>query len=205
MVLMALSLSSLNAATPKTMEENPEAPKVVMVEDMPEQEIGEATYVMSPELQGDTKQSSAPFGWPQLALCNIKYTQAGKSRMYEFDMVFATSKMNDYGKNVGRVYLIPKDNLRPKTTAVHPPEVIGLIYHDIGDADEFCGAIVVEKLLDKNGNVRGTMKSEVPLDRNSAQMIINLATGHTKWDDKTAIKIQTVQTSKLLTPKVMNY
>ena len=204
MVLMALSPSLLNAAVPKTMEESSNTPKVVMVEDAPEQEISEATYVMSPELQ-ETQQSSAPFGWPQLKNHNIKYTLHGQSRMFDYDMIYTTGQFNDRGNNVSNVYLIPRDNNRPNSVHTQPHEVLEIIYHDIGDKDEFCGAKVFEYLLDKNGNEIGKMWSEVPMDRNSAQTLIYLVTDHSKWDNDTNIKIRKVNTSKLLTPRYEEY
>ena len=192
MVLMALSPSLLNAAVPKTTEEMSDAPKVVMVEDLPEQEMTEATYVMSPELQG-TRQSSAPFGWELFNSTheNIKFSMPAKGNGKNCHLVFTAPKTNS--NEIYSVYVVRDGRPGSVRMGDRPPEVQTLVFHNLGNPNEnFCSVITMESLLGPDRTEIGSMMSEIMLDDESAQKIIDLVSGDTKWKNKTHMQIKEV-------------
>lgn len=192
MVLMALSPSLLNAAVPKTMEESPNAPKVVMVVDAPEQEISETTYVMSPELQG-TQQSSAPFGWEIFKSTHkqIKFSMPAKGNGKNCHLVFTAPKNNN--SEIYSVYIVRDGKPGAVRMGDHPAEVQTLVFHNLGNPNEnFCSVITMESLLGPNRTEIGTMMSEIMLDDESAQKIVDLVSGDTKWKNSTYMQIKEV-------------
>jgi len=202
MVLMALSPSLLNGAVPKTMEENPNAPKVVMVEDIPEQEISETTYVMSPELQG-TQQSSAPFGWRSLNFFDIRKVISGKTQLYNFDMVFATSKnagIND--SEITDVFLLQRGKTPAKSKYINPPKIEEVVYHNTGDGKEFYGVKLYQTIL-RDGEKVGAMRNEVRIDNNSAMELLKLLNNKTQWENSTRIPITETYTAERM--KTIDY
>lgn len=76
-----------------------------------------------------------------------------------------------------------KDDLgiRREDSRVRPAEVKYLIYHNIGKEKEYCGAYLEECVYNKGGGQRGTMTYEMRLDDDTAQIIIDLITGHSKY------------------------
>lgn len=194
MVLMALSPSLLNAAVPKTMEESSNTPKVVMVEDAPEQEISEATYVMSPELQ-ETQQSSAPFGWEMFNTTNIKYTAPAKCNGADYTVVYTSFKKDP--ASVDYIYLVKSSGNKPnRNVNANPPEIARLIYHDLGEND-FLEAVVNEDVINKEGKVAAQIRRGVRLDDKTAQDLIYLIENKSKWKNETNIKIASTQSTEL--------
>ena len=184
-VLLAMNPATLNSKIP-TMPEMDNPNKVVML--APETKSAEkSTYVISPEVE-ETQQSDAPFGWVSLKRYKIPFVLRGKSPMFEYDLLFATSTLanGDYSK-ITDVFIL-RDGQNPSNRPfTPPPKVERLYFHNTGDGKEYYGAYIADPISDKNGNEVAFQRHEIRIDYNTAQNILKLLKGNTKWINDTNI------------------
>ena len=106
----------------------------------------------------------------------------------EQNLVFSAKGKTDA---VEFIYIIPTDSRGSKDVLDNPPIVHQLVYHDLGKDKEYCGAIIEEDIIEKGtGKYKGTMRSEMRLDDNTAQLIIDLLTNHSKFKNNTLVNIK---------------
>ena len=122
--------------------------------------------------------------------------------------VMANIVLTTYGgegslNNVRNVYYI-KHSYSNSNPDQFPPEVKGLVYHDLGGDKSYLGVILSEKLYATKTAItpKGRMEREVKLDDESAQLLIDLMTGDTKWNNKTSITYSETTNPKVKPPQV---
>lgn len=199
-VLMAMNPSLLNTAatannyTSDDMNEN----SITMVVPANTPDIDEATYVIEPETVGKTQSvNKPPYGWYCLNARPINEIHHGHNSLGDFDMVFAHDPGLCGKDGVSKVYILSREREIPAPGQFHPPEVFKLMYHNIGKDKEFCGVITKEDLLDEKGNYQGSLETEIKLDDESAQKLIDLITGHSNWKNNTGIRIYETKSAML--------
>ena len=202
-VLMAMNPALLNTAATKNnlQGEEEHLNMITMVSPSKTVEPEEATYVMSPKVE-ETQQApkKAPYGWELFLQDTIVGVHKGHNGLGDFDMVYTNEK--DDIESVSDVYIVEKEGWRgepakPVIAAFHPPRVYKLIHHDLGRDKEFCGVVTHEHIIDKNGNYVGKYEKEIPLDDETAQKLIDLVLGHSKWKNNTFIKIYKTKSEHL--------
>lgn len=110
----------------------------------------------------------------------------------------------DPGKDVDIVHYI-KDDYEDADENSIPPWIYELVYHDLGPDKEFLGAKIKRNLYDKNtGKYTGATIREVRLDDVSAQYLLDLRTGDTKWTDKSRIAFSVTKDSKTMPTKFLD-
>ena len=82
----------------------------------------------------------------------------------------------------------------------HPPEVVELVYHNLGPGKEFLGAVVDEYVYyDKDKpTANKVVRSEKRLDDESAQFLLDFRAGDTKWNNKTDIGFRVTNSPDLM-------
>ena len=183
-VLLAMNPATLNSAVP-TQPEADDPNHIVMVAS--ESEKAESAYATYPQVES-TQQSDAPFGWVSLKRYKIPFIMRGKTPMNEFTMMFATSTLanGDYSK-ITDVFIL-RDGQNPSNGPfTPPPKLERLYYHNTGDGKEYYGAYIADPISDKNGNEVAFQRHEIRIDYNTAQNILKLIKGNTKWINDTNI------------------
>ena len=186
-VLLAMNPATLNSAIP-TMPETDNPNKITIL--APKTKSSDATYLISPETE-ELQQDEPPFGWAFLS-DGIKIQQVikGKSPFSSYNMLYTKYTESGNPMDVKNVYIISDDEKKSNNPLIHPPKVVKIVYHNIGDEKEYCGAVVEQYYLDNNGNSKGSFTREIIMDKNSAQSLIYLISGHTKWNYKGPIEFE---------------
>lgn len=186
-VLLAMNPATLNSAIP-TMPETDNPNKITIL--APKTKSSDATYVIAPETE-ELQQDEPPFGWAFLS-DGIKIQQVikGKSPFSSYNMLYTKYTESGNPMDVKNVYIISDDEKKSNNPLIHPPKVVKIVYHNIGDEKEYCGAVVEQYYLDNNGNSKGSFTREIIMDKNSAQSLIYLISGHTKWNYKGPIEFE---------------
>jgi hypothetical protein len=78
------------------------------------------------------------------------------------------------------------DNNYLKKQINDPAWVIGLVYHNLGAGKDFCSIITSETY--KENNTYKILEREIKVDDETAQLLIDLIAGDTKWKNKSEIK-----------------
>lgn len=187
-VLLAMNPATLNSKIP-TMPETDNPNKITIL--APETKSSDAlTYVISPKIEG-VEQSDPPFGWAYLSDgIQIQQVIKGKSPFSSYNMLYTKYTESGNPMDVKNVYIISADEKKSNNPLIHPPKVVKIVYHNIGDEKEYCGAVVEQYYLDNNGNSKGSFTREIRMDKNSAQSLIYLISGHTKWNYKGPIEFE---------------
>lgn len=129
----------------------------------------------------------APFGWQYFKWAHrIIMAHKFMARKQVQYLLFIGHYGKEGEKEVTDVLIVPeKDELGiRKYPSIYPPQVMYLIYHNIGKDKEFCGAYMEERIYRKDGSMSGTMWHEMRLDDDTAQIIIDLITGYSNFTDK---------------------
>lgn len=116
--------------------------------------------------------------------------------------MFFTSTGRD---GVSQVYLIKDDTPGCEEGAATPPNVMKLIYHNIGKDKEFCGVKTIESIIGRDGKSNGALIREIRLDDDAANLIIDLITNNSKWKNLTTITVVETNSEKLMTQRVSDY
>ena len=197
-VLMAMNPALSNtAATMNNLQgEEGHLNMITMVSPSKTPEAEKATYVMSPGVE-ETQQApkKAPYGWRLFLQDTIVGVHKGHNGLGDFDMVY--TNYNDDTGSVLDVYIVEEPKEMPVPAWFHPPRVYKLIHHDLGRDKEFCGVVTQEDIIDKNGNYVGKYEKEIPLDDETAQKLIDLVMGRSKWKNNTFIKIYQTNSERL--------
>lgn len=187
-VLMAMNPSLLNsAATAVENFDEIEPTRTEMVEARKDMTVDKAkTYQISPEI--DEVEQSYPLGIAYFNKAKIQTLHRAIGNGVKGKLVFTAPRGTQTNK-VTNVYFI-KDTYKDSNDMHQPPHITGLVYHDTGDGKEFLGIEVFEYIFnnEQDPNPVGYMNSEIKLDDESAQYIINFLTNDTKWDNQTNIK-----------------
>ena len=102
------------------------------------------------------------------------------------------------GSTVAEVNYV--DNNYLKRQKDDPAWVSGLVYHDLGAGKEFCS--IITKSIYKENNAYKTIEREIRVDDNTAQLLIDLIAGDTKWQNNTGIKFYETKSADLAPVKV---
>lgn len=103
-------------------------------------------------------------------------------------------------KDVYKVYLIDAD-IKDGNINHRPPEVRGMIYHNLGE-NEFLGLKVLDRFYPDK--MVGFMYSETRMDiEKDAQYILDFATNDTRWVDKTGITFEVTDRDEVYVPDKM--
>lgn len=133
---------------------------------------------------------------------NIKFEMAAKGNGANYHMVYtAPQSSND---KINHIYFIKDGSIGSVEVGAHPPLVQTLIYHNLGK-DSFCSVITLESILGPDRRENGTTLRQIMLDDDSAQKIIDLVSGDTKWKNNTHIQIKEVFDAKIGKPKTTLY
>ena len=87
----------------------------------------------------------------------------------------------------------------------YPPQVQGLVYHNLGEDKEFLGITLREYLYHNKSEpdkVTGILYRETRLDDKSAQYLLDFRTDDTKWINKTDITFEVTDSPKVMSPKI---
>ncbi len=148
-------------------------------------------------------QQTPPFGWECFRKNEvIRYVSPAKGNGADYYLIFSSNK-KETPNDVGYVYLLRYDATPAKKAHITPPAVMSIVYHDLGKDKEFCGAIVMEDVVDKNGEYKGYMSREIKLDDETSQKIINLISDRTQWKNGTRITFRETTSEKLQPLKVL--
>ena len=86
-----------------------------------------------------------------------------------------------------------------------PPEIRELIYHNIGKDKEYLGIKIVRWIFYEGNNSLypdKIMESEVKLDDESAQFLLDFRVNETKWNNRTNISFTETTNPKVMPPQV---
>lgn len=98
--------------------------------------------------------------------------------------------------------------MRRSNNSLHRPPVIKeLVYHNLGSGKEYLGIVIEERIYksETSPNIKKKIIGEVKLDDTSAQFLLDLNAGSTKWNDETGIKFKETKKAKVMVPEVYNY
>ena len=195
-ILLAMSPALLNGdAYAKTVTINPEQLTEIVSK--------EADEMMAsfPEVQR-TQQSGQKLP-PEFTSENIQYTKKFRMEGKQYTLYYLDTAKKLRGKDniVTDIYMVPSDynHIRKNNYGSNnPPVMRKFIYHDLGDPEnkDYCSALLLEKVCDKNGDNSKFIKREVRLPDEIAEEIISLANGDTQFRilDRMANMFETVTT-----------
>ena len=103
------------------------------------------------------------------------------------------------GVTVAQVEYIDNNYLKNPKDA--PATVDGLVYHDLGPDKEFCSIMTSILSFEKNGESK-VIEREIRVDDNTAQLLIDLLAGDTKWYNSSGIKFYETKRAELYPVKV---
>lgn len=95
------------------------------------------------------------------------------------------------------------DHTYDKNSLKLPPSIQELVYHDLGPGEEFCGVKLYKKIKNKKTGQISHVEYEYKLDDASAQKIIDLIAGDSKWTNRTDIEFSETTSPNVAPPKVV--
>lgn len=154
---------------------------------------------LTPQSQ-EPKQNEAPFGYESLKYEKLNMIHKFRHLEEEQNLVFSAKGYTDA---VEFIYIIPTNSKGSKDILDNPPIVHVLVYHDIGKDKEYCGAIIEQDIKDKDTDeYKGTLRYEMRLPDETAQLIIDLVTNHSKFKNKTLVNIKETTNPHLTAAKI---
>lgn len=184
-ILLAMSPAMLNGGTSaKAVTINPEQ----LTEIVSNAATEEADKMMAsfPEVQR-TQQSGQKLP-PEFTSENIQYTKKFRMEGKQYTLYYLDTEKKLRGKDniVTSIYMVPSDynHIRKNNYGSNnPPVMRKFIYHDLGDPEnkDYCSALLLEKVCDKNGDNSKFIKREVRLPDEIANEIVNLFSGETQF------------------------
>lgn len=127
----------------------------------------------------------------------IKAKAGGRDAYIVFHHLLGT--VLEPSQSVSEIYLIEQ----PYEGYDGPATVRELIYHDLGSGKEFCGIKVIESITNKKTGKLYVVTRETKLDDASAQKIIDLLAGDSKWTNRTGIEFSETTSPRLLDFKIV--
>lgn len=120
---------------------------------------------------------------------NVLIKDESNTVLYKARIVYTAPK-GTTNNDVTAVYCVDYDDVNSN---VEPPKVDALIYHDLGEENEFLGI-----------DVSNSNKSyEIRIDDEAAQYLLDSYADETKWKFKTRISFKVTKQSKLKEPKTL--
>lgn len=197
-VLLAMTPALTEAKVPEKLDAGNIPPSAEMMYEAPEEDE-DNFFIMVPK-NPEVTQTRAPYGFESLKYENINMVHKFRGDGVEQNLLFTAKGTSN---EVDFIYIIPTNTRGGKTTDDIPPMVHQLVYHDLGKDKEYCGAIIEEDIIEKGtGKYKGTMRSEMRLPDETAQKIIDLVTGHSKFKNNTIVKIKETTSPMLMPPKI---
>ncbi len=196
--LLALMPAVLNSSTPVKDSPMNAQELTEVVAQIPSEDVATIDF-----REAQASQQNYPLGWAYLENRKIQEIVPATGGGRSANLVL----MGDYdkgAKDVVNVFYIDKE-FSDGNFYHHPPEVVGLVYHNLGEGKEFLGIKLRTVLYhDKNRpNMQsGVTYRETRLDDVSAQYLIDLTTGDTKWNDKTGITFEITNSPRVMVPEV---
>ena len=147
--------------------------------------------------------SDPPYGWAMLRNDIIKFEHRGKTPITGFYMLYTTvDDDTENEKDVRYVFIISDNENRSPDDALNFPQTVkGLIYHKLDDGKEFCGVLIEGNTVNKQGVKTGYMESEIKIDNETANLLVDLLHGDSGWNNKTGIKFSMTTSPRLIPPK----
>lgn len=159
-------------------------------------------------------QPNWPFGLAALFHQKIQFSNVFQSAGNYFNLVLVRFSDRNVPNEVNSVYLFKSDasgNVDKEffpfyDSYVSAPSVVRLIYHDIGKDNEFCGALVSQDLMNRDGNIDGYMQYEVKLPDDIANVLIDLLAtdGKSRWIKRCDLGFQKTTSAKTISPYVID-
>ena len=146
-------------------------------------------------------QKEAPLGIEYLSSRKAQKVLPCLGNEQPANLLFTTSHGDDEENRVTRIYYVENDY--DKSQYKEPPYIQSLIYHDLGEKS-FLGIKTFERFRVKKGDdyERKIFISEVKLDDEAAQYLIDFLAGDTNFKNDTDIKFEETTNPRLLPPKV---
>lgn len=194
-VMLAMSPAMLNAnSSGKAYPVDSEALTEVLAS-LPASEMEAAEFSYEPQ----ATQQTDPLGVAFFRDKTIKKIVPAVGNGVKANLVLRGSTQNPNSKDVFDVFYI-KHSYKDSSLGHRPPEVKELIYHDLGE-DAFLGIRVHEYIYEKGKPTR-FMISEIKLDDESAQYLLDLRTNDTEWNNKTTIMFSETKNPRVALPYV---
>lgn len=147
--------------------------------------------------------SDPPYGWAWLKNEDIKFEHRGRTPLTGFYMIYTSAgDESEEPKDVIFVYIISdKEDHSPNNPLNCPELVKELIYHKLDDGKEFCGVRIEGDVVNKEGKSVGYMESEIKIDDDTANLLMDLLLNQSGWNNKTGIKYSATTSPRLIPPK----
>lgn len=199
-VLLAMNPATLNSAIPAQTEKDNSNAIVMLTAAKP----AKRTYYSIIHEIEDSQQSSAPFGWRYFKYGQVQYS--GKATIDDYkimDIVYYNPARGDNA--VTEIFVVdPKIKASPKIIA-HPPKIIKIIYHDLGENREYCSVLTQGSLLNNEGHPIADAFREMKIDDDTANKILALTLDKTEWKNSTNIVFETTTKPEMSEPKIKYY
>lgn len=197
-VLMAMNPSLLSSSVPTNHFPLEEATQIETLYNPETSEI--APNEMLQSKQASFKHPKSEEITPNRVLYQKDFKAEGKN----WTMYFTNRFKDTEPKHVRDIYLVPETYV-PKTyfgaETTMPPKIDKLVYHDLGEKDEFIGAVIKERIAKGDKTVYASR--EIRLPDEIANEITDLIYGETKFTVKPQLEktFEVVKTAKLQSPK----
>lgn len=158
----------------------------------------------APEPQISNTQANYPFGLQYLSNKKIFAKTPIVSANGESATLVYSGKKDWHGQpninHVQFIYYIPKNHNIP-TNSVYLPEVVALVYHDIGKDKEFVG-IEVEFPEVKNGTLAGYTRKEIKINDDDANDIGSFMANEKEYKNNIVnLKYKETKSATLMKPE----
>ena len=146
-------------------------------------------------------QKEAPLGIEYLVSSKAQKVLPCLGNKQPANLLFTTSRGDNEENRVTRIYYVQNDY--DKNQYKEPPYIQSLIYHDLGEKS-FLGIKTFERFRVKKGDdyERKIFISEVKLDDEAAQYLIDFLAGDTDFKNSTSIKFEETTSPRVQPPKV---
>ena len=147
-----------------------------------------------------SSQQDYPLGIPFFSKRKVQEIVPAVGNEVKVFLVFTKLKRQGSDNDVIHIFYV-EHSYKDDNPEHHPPDVRGLIYHDLGEDKEFLGIKIYVPIYRNDGSEGGVIR-EVKLDDTSAQYLIDFLTNDTKWVNKTDITYSETISPKVMIPKV---
>ena len=147
-----------------------------------------------------SSQQDYPLGIPFFSTRKVQEIVPAVGNEVKAFLVFTKPKRQGSDNDVMHIYYI-KHSYQDDNPRHIPPDVRGLIYHNLGEDKEFLGIKIYEPIYSDDGSEAGMIR-EVRLDDTSAQYLIDFTTDDTKWVNKADISFEVTDSPRVMVPKV---
>ena len=200
-LMIAMSPAMMNGKTPIQYMPLDEGNMTEMFEQAPV-EVNDRTYVARPE----EFQQSYPLGVAYFDDLRIQQVKPAIGNGVKANLVLTAYKPNKNKNNVDQVYYV-EHSFRYNNKLIEPPLVQELIYHNLGSDKEYLGILIKKKIYpnETSPKVTKVVYSEVKLDDESAQFLLDFQAGSTRWNDRTGIKFTETTRPNVKSPEIIKY